>query len=698
MKKLNHIFQYSDFHIEGFGLLLFVLGFHYMWIWLLLGLYLWKIRKLIRLSFFLFISITITLRFYIFQNQVIDHNIQQVGVVTHISEDLYSYTYTVKFEKLSLNIKDKKELYQVGDKLLIKGSIQRYRSHTIPHGFDTDTYYLSQNIQGYVRNPDIEKIGSIYLIQSHRYQWLNEFKSYQSYPWIQSYIFGEKLQGDEASILKNLNLIFLLQASGLHLYMIVSLIKKIFMYLDIAYPFQVISCGLVYTLFFYLQQFDLGSTRLLFMFILIHLNDYFKWRFSKLDLIQFTFISMLFLNIYWIYHLGFLMLYIILNAITLLSPMIKKYDAITKRFIISITISLFVFPFNTSISLLTILLLPLFSFLLTGPLFLMVTLTLFFKVIDPLTSNIFLLFINLLNQIQKENLYLHLPALPSYIVFIYLLSLIYTFRSRRTDVFLIRLVLSLLILMLPSIQVHMDSSIKIYFLDVNQGDAIFVSSPKCKILIDAYTPSYQFLKDQGVSRLDYLILSHSDEDHTKDAHKITHHIQVKKLILSVFDQNHKSYPTQIQHVKANDRIQCHDVSLEFLSPKRDYESNNNNSLVFKLHIRDLSILFTGDIEKVVEEDLVNIYGNNLSSDVLKVPHHGSISSSSDEFINDINPTYAIISVGEFNRYRFPHHDVIHRYTMRGIKIYRTDLHGTVVLTYEKKKEKWSFHLPYLPYV
>ena len=470
------------------------------------------------------------------------------------------------------------------------------------------------------------------------------------------------------------------------------------MYLDVAHPFQVMICGLIYVLFFYLQQFDLGSMRLLFMFILIHLNDYLKWRFSKLDLIQFTFIGMLILNIHWIHHLGFLMLYIILNVITLLSPMIKPYDLITKRFVISLTITLFVFPFNSSISMLTILLLPLFSFLLTGPLFLMVTLTLFFKEIDQLTSNIFSLFINLLNQIQKENLYLHLPSLPSYLILIYLLSLIYTFCSRRVDVFLIRLVLSLLILMIPNIRFHVDSSIKIYFLDVNQGDAIFVSTPQCNILIDAYNPSYQFLKDIGVSRLDYLILSHSDEDHTKDAYQITHHMQVKKLILGLYDQNHKSYPTQIQHVKADDRIRCHDVSIEFMSPIIKYDSNNNNSLVFKLMIKEFSILFTGDIENVVEEDLMNIYGNKLSADVLKVPHHGSISSSTQAFIDEINPIYAIISVGEFNRYQFPHHEVIHRYTMRGIKLYRTDLHGTVVLTYSQKKEKWSFHLPYLPYV
>ncbi len=698
MKKLSHIFQSSDFHIEGFGLLLFVLGFHYVWIWPLLCVYLWKLRKTIKLSFFLIICVLITFRFAFFQQKKIDDMIHQIGIVTRIEDSVYQDIYTVKFDYYLLNIYDKKDSYKIGDQLLIRGNVQRYRSRTVPHGFDRYHYYLSQNIHGYIINPEVQKQDRTFSILSYRYALLSDFDHYQSYPWIQSLIFGQRIQKDEISIFKHLNIQFLLQASGLHIFILVNIIKKICLYLDVSYHYQVMICGLIYILFFYLQQFDMGSMRLLCMFCLVHLNDVFKWRLTKLDLIQVVFIIMLICNIHWLYHVGFLILYIILNVIALITPMIKPYDSLMKRMIISFTITLFVCPFTSSISLFTVILLPLFTFLLTGPLFMMVVLTLFFNFLDPITASLFALFSKALLQIDRHNIYIPIPSLSNYLIFIYIILLIYTFRSKTTYHFVLRLTLTLLILMMPRIQLHLDPTIKIYFLDVGQGDAIYLSSPHCHLLIDAHSPSLSFLKDHGVTSLDYLILSHSDEDHTKNAYDITRQLNVKKLILSPFDKNHKPYPTSIQHAKAHDHITCGKVSLEFFSPTKRYDSDNHHSLVFKMIIGNLSILFTGDIEQTVESDLVRTYGNQLSSDILKVPHHGSISSSTEAFIDAINPSYGIISVGEFNRFKFPSEEVIHRYTMRGIKIYRTDTHGTIVLHYQQKKEKWTFHLPYLPYV
>ena len=623
--------------------------------------------------------------------------IHEVGIVTNITENTYDTTYTVKFKDLLLNISGKDNQYHIGEKLFVKGKISTYRKQTVPHGFDQYQYYQSNNIFGYLKNPEIVSVGQHQHILTYRYQWLNAYREYQSFLWIKSFIFGEKLPIHERTIFRNLGIIHLVQTSGLHLYMLVSIFKKMWFYLDIPHHIQIFFTGSLYLFFFYVQQFDMGSMRLLFMFVFIHLNDYFKWRFTRLDLIQFVFIIMLMINIHWAYHLGFLMLYLILNLFALISPMIQHHDILTQRYMTSFSVSLLLLPFHQKISFFTWLLLPLITFLITGPLFCLVVLTLIFKDIDLFTSKMFSILVNVLHQLENRNFYIELPALPSLMIVIYVFTLMYMFRSTKPYIAIKRFLLAILILLIPFIQFHVDQKINIYFIDVGQGDAIYISSPQCKILIDAYRPSYEFLKNQGVRSLDYLILSHSDEDHTKDAYDITSHLHVRKVVLSYYDQKHRFYPNPTIRVKAFDKISCHYISIDFISPLKAYDSSNNNSLVFKLTISNLSILFTGDIEKEVENDLLKHDINLLTANILKVPHHGSKTSSTSAFIDAVNPMYAIISVGESNKYSFPHPDIIHRYTMRGIQIYRTDLHGTIVLTYQQKKEKWSFYLPYLPY-
>ena len=111
-------------------------------------------------------------------------------------------------------------------------------------------------------------------------------------------------------------------------------------------------------------------------------------------------------------------------------------------------------------------------------------------------------------------------------------------------------------------------------------------------------------------------------------------------------------------------------------------------------IQQKTILFTGDIEEDAEKKLIETYQDRLKSDMLKVPHHGSITSSTTEFINYVNPDVAIISVGRDNRFDFPSEKIINRYQQHGITIYRTDLHGTIVCHLKEGEEKWSFLLPF----
>jgi competence protein ComEC len=145
--------------------------------------------------------------------------------------------------------------------------------------------------------------------------------------------------------------------------------------------------------------------------------------------------------------------------------------------------------------------------------------------------------------------------------------------------------------------------------------------------------------------------------------------------------------------KRGDYINCGDIKIDFISPSIDMGSPNNSSLVFKLSVYGKTFLFTGDIEKEVENELVFFYKEYLKSDYLNIAHHGSITSTSQSFLDYVAPKHAIISVGANNRYGFPHIEITNRLDQRGIQTYQSNQVGTIILTLSEKKEKWAFYLP-----
>ncbi|MDX9691190.1 MAG: DNA internalization-related competence protein ComEC/Rec2 [Acholeplasmataceae bacterium] len=637
----------------------------------------------------------IFVRFAFFVNtRKIDY-IHQTGVVIDIKDGLYNSTNTIDFGSIHLNIKSDHKRFMVGDELFIKGKVNDYRGQTIPNGFNAHLYYLSHHVHGFIDLENVEKVDHGFHLKSLRYKLLEDIDDMESAMWIKSFMFGERLgDQDVKSTISNLGMMHLFQVSGLHIYMLVIGIKKVLFYLDIKDKHQKILILLIYIVFFYLHGFDVGSTRLLIMYVLILINDHYELRLSRLDLVQFAFIIMLLWNIHWIYNTGFLILYLILNFIYLLYPMMSDKDSLSKKYILSSMIFLVILPFYNIVSVMTIILLPLMTFLITGPFFYLILLSLCIPELDPITYDVFSTLSDFLKHIESNNITIFLPSLSQFLILLYFVSLIFLFQSRHKIMFMKRLLITIFILFFPIYMNKLDRNTHIYFLDVGQGDSIYIESPGCNILVDAYSNTKQFLVNKGIYSLDYMILTHSDHDHIKEAREIIESIRVKQLLINAFDQNHEHYTILPKTMKANDIIHCKNLELYFLSPGKDYGNPNDNSIVFQLKVADKTILFTGDIEVETEKHLIFNYKEKLKSDIIKVPHHGSSTSSHKAFIDYVKPTYAIISVGEHNKYNFPNDDVIDHYLMLNTKIYRTDHHGTIQYTISKNKEKWSFHLPF----
>ncbi len=186
------------------------------------------------------------------------------------------------------------------------------------------------------------------------------------------------------------------------------------------------------------------------------------------------------------------------------------------------------------------------------------------------------------------------------------------------------------------------------------------------------------------------ISPHGDYDHMGEAINLVNNFKVDKVIfncgefnqleqdlIKVLDKKKISYYSCIKELNTDDN------KLYFLN-KKDYGNENDNSSVIYTELNNLKFLFMGDAGVEVEEDLIEKY-NLQDIDVLKVGHHGSKTSSSKEFINEINPKYSIISVGKNNRYGHPNDSVLDN--LENSKIYRTDEDGSIMFKIKNEQLK-----------
>lgn len=251
----------------------------------------------------------------------------------------------------------------------------------------------------------------------------------------------------------------------------------------------------------------------------------------------------------------------------------------------------------------------------------------------------------------------------------------------------------------------------IHMIDVGQGESILISTPNNKtILIDAGEASQgkkvkSYLLKHGIDKIDLLIGTHPHTDHIGGLPEIINNFEVKKIIMpkklhtsATFEKlltAIESKKLTINSPKPNSIIEFdRDIKLHFLGPIRDYGDNLNLwSVVFRLDYKNKSFLFTGDMEHEAEMDLINTYSmDDLGANVLNVGHHGSDSSTTQQFLDCVNPEIALISLGSNNPYNHPHEEVITRLVQSEVLIYRTDLQQTVVI-YSDGESIWSHQAP-----
>lgn len=247
------------------------------------------------------------------------------------------------------------------------------------------------------------------------------------------------------------------------------------------------------------------------------------------------------------------------------------------------------------------------------------------------------------------------------------------------------------------------SEMEVHFIDVGQGDATLVICDGEAMLIDAGdnsrgTKIQYYLQEQGIEKLKYVIATHGDADHIGGLDVILYKFDCETIIMSELEKDTASsrdvmhemvrggYKNQLPAV--GDVYDIGKGKFTILAPGQKFEDENNNSIAILLEHGENSFLLVGDAERESEEVILES-GMDIMADVYKVGHHGSVTSTNKELLENIMPEYAVISCGKANNYGHPHKDVLEALKEKGIQVFRTDEQGTVIAYSDGMSLLWN---------
>ena len=652
------------------------------------------------ITIIIFIITLLYTNYYPFKSKYTKDDKEFIGIVTK---------YEVKEDKITIEIKAKEKLlitykYQdkefnnlsYGDKIKVKGTLITPSKNTNQNTFNYQKYLYYKKIYYLVEATSINKIANnnnyLYTIKNTLYQKINKLKSSN---YIKTLLFCDNTLSKEIKESYRINGIsHLFSVSGMHINFFVSII---YLYLNkITYNKRIKYLITNIFIITYLILFPSSSLlRSAVMSILYSINYLLKLKIKKIDILLLTLGVSLLINPFIIYDLGYIYSYTITFFLVLSSSTLKKKNKINKiiyisllSFLVSVPITIYnSFEINIISILLNIILVPIISIIILP----ITILTYIFPILD----SILYLFTNTLETISlfisKINITKIIFPKPSLLIIV-LYYIIFLLSYQNKKYFYLNIILLIIIYISP----YLNSNFEVVMFEVGEADCHLIKYPynKNTILIDTGKNEYKiknevipYLKSIGIKKIDYLIITHGDEDHIGGSITLINNFQVKNVILNkgtftdlekelIKNLNKKKIPYQININKIN--LSNHTI---YLLNNTKYNNENDNSIITYFTYQKYKFLYMGDASITTEDNLLENYNlNNIS--ILKVGHHGSNTSSSKDFISQINPSISLISVGKNNIYHHPNKEVINNLSKS--RIYRTDINNMVKLTINSK--------------
>lgn len=611
-----------------------------------------------------------------------------------------------------------------------------------PGQFNYRDYLLTKGISSQIILSSMEEISCegasflnrLYSLRLTLFSYVEDNVSPYTASWLNALVLGDDSDIDEEviDVFQRWSLSHILAISGLHVGIIVSFVYFLLIKLNIVTKEKA-----AWIMFSFLPLYAVlaggepsvwrASTMVLIFIIL----NKFKLQLSVTDVLSIVFLLLILIDPNIVYHVGFQLSFTVTFGLLLSRKWISGsnhmlFQALQISFaaqmmILPLLISYFSFFQPLSI-LLNVMVVPYFS-LFVIPLMFIFLITSPFSMLTALLDHFFIFaHEHFLNFIRLVDGYLNYPwvtgSLPLFAVIVYyvffFLLMFHLEKNNRKKAFIYGVCICLLMASLL-IRPYLSPEGRITMLDIGQGDAFVIELPYRKgvVMVDAgarfsfeemeanknvYSQIIKpYLHTRGIRKIDAIFISHEDIDHMGSVSFIAEELDLGQILISDYYQLEEETALQwlennveIKRISRGDKVEIGGQHFYVLAPIGDQQDENENSLVLYTEAGGKQWLFTGDIGKAQEKDIIAQYPN-LSVDVLKVAHHGSDTSSDPTFIDTLNPGYTLIPVGANNAYGHPSSDVIDR--LSGTIILRTDNNGAVQFRYRQGEGTFYKFLP-----
>ena len=688
---------------------------------------------------------------------------QRQWLFGNLQEKEYTDMYTIKIKsgkykgkKFYLYVKkDEKEKLRYGDLIEINGEYNAPSTARNYKSFDYREYLKTKKIYGsikvnsnnikLIKNNDLNPI--LILSNKSRNYIVNKSKdllSQETNSLLVGVLIGDKSEISEDIIesFKISNLSHMLSVSGAHTSYIILGITFILSKSKISKKWVYILTIFILILFLFITNFTASVTRACFMSIIVLSANLIYRKPDIWTSISISLLAILIFNPFAINEIGLQLSYLGTIGIVLFNKNIESFlnkvnlnNKISKLLSVTISAQIMIMPimaykFNTislTFFISNIIASPflginiILGFITIFVSFISFNIAKMLAILLDLSLKILIFISEFTSKIPLSSILIKTPNIFT-IIFIYELILIFNYiysiyhsnlNLRLFQKYLLNKVninkflsISLILIIVFNIFSFFYSVIpkdlKIYFIDVGQGDSCLIITPNNKnILIDGGEGEPEvllsYLLDRKIKTLDYIMISHFDSDHCNGLIEVIKNLKVRNILISkqaYFSYEYKTIANiinlkkiKVTFIKQGDTLNIDkNIKLNIFYPPEEleYEDLNNNSIVAKLTYNLFSILFTGDIEKS-EQDLIDRYKEGeLKSDILKIAHHGSKTSSSEEFLEAVEPKIALIGVGENNTFGHPNNDILERLKEINCRIYRTDEMGEIEIRVNKK--------------
>lgn len=663
---------------------------------------------------------------------------EMVTIISDIQEKEYKKVCTAKIvrnnKKILINIKMSQDIPSIkyGDSLYIEGEFKQPEEARNYKGYNYKQYLKTKKIIGTVELEKAKILKSsngsfIHNIQKYIKDTINGTLTDEEGNLLLAILLGDKdkLSEDIQESFKTSNLSHMLAVSGAHVSYIILGLTYVLQNSIIGKKNGKIVCIIFLLVFMAITNFTPSVTRACIMAVLTLFSGIIYRKSDVYTNISVAALITLIFNPYSLLDLGFQLSYggtigiiIFIKRIQEKKSNSKVINYIKQMALVSIYANIIIIPimmyhFNTvsfTFIISNIMASPILGIIvITGFLFIIASIT-----VKPLTRLIAIFIKPILSilikisQICSKLPFSNILVVTPYMfnVISYYAIILYCIKSKKNNKCKIIICLLIVLILINFIIYIFPQKLRIFFIDVGQGDSTLIITPDKKtVLIDGGgSDSFDvgekvllpYLLDRRILKVDYVLISHFDTDHATGVAQILGKIDVSSIILTrQLEENDiyrhilsiaKEKKIKLIYVKEGDVLKIGGIKISIIHPENKLMINNpmnNNSIVCKVEYNSFSMLLTGDIEMEAEE-LILRKNINLKADVLKVAHHGSKTSTTGEFLKAINPKVALIGVGKNNNFGHPSNEVIQRLKENGTRIYRTDENGEISITVNKK--------------